>query len=156
MKNNMHHHKGNPASLWIDLDYTIPNSNHIHTYTHVRAVPQCQIRNTRIIVSRIAKWNHARGYPNDKRKDREPRDTRRSSPVNFEASNEKQLGRHALRFCRFAGVVAEIERIQAWTHDGMELTEQRTEVPGIAASWKRRKETEEGRGEKKEKKKKNE
>lgn len=57
----------------------------------------------------------------------ESRDTRRSSPINSEVSNEKQLGRHALRFCRFAGVVAEIERIQAWTHDGTELTEQRIE-----------------------------
>lgn len=49
----------------------------------------------------------------ERRRGQKARDTRKSSPANFQASNEKQLGRHALRFRRFADAVAEIERIQA-------------------------------------------
>lgn len=39
-------------------------------------------------------------------------------------TKSKQLGRHALRFCRFPATVAEIERIQASAHDGISLTEE--------------------------------
>lgn len=101
--------------------------------TYVQTTWEPAIKPNSSMVSNGSSFRESRGFPNDKRQKTESRDTGRSSPVNFEASNEKQLGRHALRFCRFAGVVAEIERIRAWTRDGMELTEQRTEAPGIAA-----------------------
>lgn len=59
-----------------------------------------------------------------RRTEPESRDTHRSAPANFEASNEKQLDGRALRFHRFADVAAEIERTEAWTH---ELTDQGAE-----------------------------